>query len=78
MADSEARISKIAGMIGMENYSDLYTNYGDYLTVEQVATYLAVSENLVYTLLKKRRLKGRKIGRAWRIPKARIVEYLET
>jgi excisionase family DNA binding protein len=64
-------------MTGMENYDNLANNYGDYLTAAQAAEYLAISENLVYTLLKKRQLKGRKIGRSWRITKARIIEYLE-
>ena len=64
-------------MTGMENYDNLVNNYGDFLTAAQAAEYLAISESLVYTLLKKRQLKGRKIGRSWRITKARIIEYLE-
>jgi len=61
----------------MEKHIALIRNYGDYLTVEQTAEYLGVSKGLIYTLLRKRRIKGRKVGRSWRISKLHIINFLE-
>lgn len=58
-------------------YTDLYENYGDYLTPKELATYLGIHYNTVYELLSKRKIKGKRIGRKWRIPRHRVVEFLE-
>ena len=60
-----------------DEYSDLYENYGDYLTPKELATYLGVHYNTVYELLNNRKILGKKIGRTWRIPRHRVVDYLE-
>ena len=60
-----------------ERYAELYRNYGDVLTVMQLAEYLGISSNTAYTLLRKRRIRGRRIGGLWRITRKNIIEYLE-
>ena len=50
-----------------------------YLTLEDVATYLSVSQTQVYALVRSGQLPGVKIGgRAfWRVDKHKLEEYLE-
>lgn len=47
------------------------------LTVDEVAEELQLHRNTVYDLLRTRVIPGIKIGGAWRIPRSRLVEYLE-
>ena len=49
---------------------------GQPLTVSQTAQYLQVSESLVYRELRAGRLQSTKIGRAWRVSKSDLDEYL--
>lgn len=60
-----------------ERYPIIFEKYGDMLTVEQLAEYLSVSKNTVYKMLKDRKIKGKRVGKDWRIPTIRIIEYLE-
>ena len=59
-----------------KEYNDLYQNYGDYLTPKELATYLNIHYNTACELLKKRKILGKKIGRTWRIPRYRVVDFL--
>jgi excisionase family DNA binding protein len=47
------------------------------LTVEEAARYLRVHEQTVYELLRSGRLKGAKAGRAWKIHRTVLEEYLK-
>lgn len=58
------------------DYKDLYENYGDYLTPKELAIYLRIHYNTVYELLCTRKIRGKRIGRKWLIPKHRIVDFL--
>lgn len=60
-----------------ERYPELFEHYGDMLTVEELAAYLSVSKNTVYKMLRERKIKGKRVGKDWRIPTIRIAEYLE-
>ncbi|QLG13610.1 helix-turn-helix domain-containing protein (plasmid) [Deinococcus sp. D7000] len=46
------------------------------LTLEELATYLKVSETTAYALVRGGELPGRKVGREWRFLKTSIVEWL--
>ena len=46
------------------------------LTIEDVCAELMVGRNAVYQLLESRKLKGFRIGRIWKIPRASIGEYI--
>ena len=60
-----------------EKYPCLFAEYEDVLSVDDVMKYLDVSRNTVYSLLKSRKIKGKRIGRTWKISRARLIEYLE-
>ncbi len=48
------------------------------LTPEQAAAELQLHPNTVYKLLAEGSLPGRKVGSSWRIPRARLMEWLES
>lgn len=50
--------------------------YQDILVVSDVAEALFIGKNRVYELLEKGTLKGFRIGRVWKIPKAALQEYI--
>jgi len=55
-------------------------NFGDYpdlLDVTETSQLLGVSTKTVYNLLKSGQIKKKKVGRAYRIPKIYITEFLE-
>ena len=54
----------------MENTSETL------MTIEDVCEELMVGRNAVYQLLESRKLKGFRIGRIWKIPRASIAEYI--
>ena len=45
-----------------------------YLTPEQVAKRLSVQKTTVYTWLRNKKIKGKKIGKVWRVPEKEL-EY---
>lgn len=58
-------------------YPELFNNYGDTLSVKDIADYFDISENTVYTYLKRRKIKGRKVGKNWIVTRARLIEFIE-
>ena len=57
-------------------YRQLLADYPDVMDVEQMSRALGVSVKTGYKLLKEGDVKGLKIGRAYKIPKVRLIEYL--
>ena len=51
-------------------------DYPDILTVEGVSEMLGVSTKTVYKLIKEGKIKKRSVGRAFRIPKINVMNYL--
>jgi excisionase family DNA binding protein len=47
-----------------------------WLSVDEIAEYLGVSEDTVYTWLRTKRLPGHKIGRFWKFKKVEIDEWV--
>jgi len=47
------------------------------LTLEEVAKRLRVSERTILRLLKQQRIKGYKVGRAWRFEPTDVEEYVQ-
>lgn len=54
----------------------MFDDYPDILTVEEACEALRVGYNAVYDLLNAGKLKTYKNGRAWRIPKVAVKEYI--
>lgn len=59
-----------------EAYRLMLQKYPDVMNVEQVGEVLGVSTKAVYGLIKAGKLSVLKIGRAYRVPKVRLVAYL--
>ena len=57
-------------------YRQMLAGYPDVMDVEQMSTALGVSVKTGYKLLKTGEVKGLKVGRAYKIPKVRLIEYL--
>ena len=51
-------------------------DYPDILTVEEVGEMLGVSTKTVYKLLREGRIENKRVGRAFRITKANVMNYL--
>ena len=58
-------------------YPTLYENYNDTLSLKDLANYLNISYNTACRLLKERAIFGKRVGREWRIPRYKVVEFLE-
>ena len=54
----------------------MFEEYPDVVTFEDVCNMLSLSRNTVYTLLRKKKIKNKKIGRVYRIPKRYVIEYI--
>lgn len=48
------------------------------LTVEEVMDFLYVGRNAIYKLLDSRQIKAFKIGKAWKIPRKSLDEYINS
>ncbi len=56
----------------------MLNNYPDVLTVRQVAEILGICENSAYRLIQDRAIGSRKVGRAIRVPKVCLIDYLNS
>ena len=56
----------------------MFENYDDVLTVEEACEALKIGYNAMYELLNTGKIKGYRNGRVWRIPKASLVEYIQS
>lgn len=54
----------------------MFNQYEDIMTVSDVAEALFIGKNRTYELLNEGALKGFRIGRVWKIPKAAVQEYI--
>ncbi len=56
----------------------MFESYDDILTVEEACEALKIGYNAIYGLLNTGKLRGYRNGRVWRIPKAALVEYIQS
>lgn len=62
----------------MEVTDDIFDNYPDVVTVEQLKEMLGnIGKTLAYTLLKNNEIESFKMGRNYRILKSKVIEYLQ-
>ena len=54
----------------------MLNQYSDIMSVPDVAEVLSIGKNRVYELLENNAIKGFRIGRVWKIPKAAVQEYI--
>ena len=58
-------------------YNSMFSNYPDVVNFTQMKEMLGnIGSTLAYKLLKKISIKSIKVGRAYKIPKNNIIEYL--
>lgn len=55
---------------------NMFHEYGDILTVDELMEVLQIGRNSAYHLLNTRQIKSVKIGRIHRIPRENVVEYI--
>lgn len=56
--------------------SEIFKDYPDVVSVEQLMEMLQIGQVLAYKLVKSGEIKSRKVGREYKIPKVNIVAYL--
>lgn len=54
----------------------MFAEYGDLLTVEGVCEALDIGRNKCYQLLNSGEIKAFRVGRAWKIPKEAVEQYI--
>ena len=60
-----------------KNYKLMFSNYPDVVNFRQMKEMLGnIGSTLAYKLLRKNIIKSIKVGRAYKIPKNNIIEYL--
>ena len=62
----------------MKNTTELFAEYCDVVTVEDVAKMLKLSKVTVYRLLQSGRIRTIKVGKKYIIPKKCVSEFLES
>ena len=56
---------------------EIFSDYPDVLTVEDLSRILGISTKTAYKLLKEQKIKSITIGRTYRIPKVYLLQYLQ-
>ncbi len=69
-------VNRSPNLTQRDAYRIMLKEYPDVMNVEQVSEVLGVSTKTCYALLRSGALQSLKIGRAYRIPKAHLISYL--
>lgn len=56
--------------------TDIFKNYPDVVTVQQLMEMLQIGQVLAYRLVKDGVIKAKKVGREYKIPKTSVIDYL--
>lgn len=56
--------------------TDIFKNYPDVVTVQQLMEMLQIGQVLAYRLVKDGVIKAKKVGREYKIPKSLVIDYL--
>jgi excisionase family DNA binding protein len=69
--------AKPQAMTANDVYKNLLLDYPDVLNVDQVGAILGVSSKTVYRLINESKLASLKVGRAFKIPKLHLLQYIK-
>jgi len=58
------------------NTQNLFMDYPDVVSVEQLTAMLHIGKVLAYRLIRDKQIKSKRVGREYKIPKAAVVNYL--
>ena len=62
-----------------ESYTLMFTDYPDIVNLTQMRKMLGgISNSLAYRMLKEKKIKSKKVGREYKIPKVNIIKYVMT
>ena len=59
-----------------ELYTMMFPDYPDIVNLTQLQKMLGISRHLAYDLINDGSIRGLKVGNAFRIPKASVIEYV--
>ena len=57
-------------------YNLMFPDYPDIVDVKQLQQMLGVSRHLAYDLISSGRIRGIKIGNAYKLPKIKVIDYV--
>ena len=62
-----------------ETYTFMFTDYPDIVNLTQMRKMLGrISNTLAYRMLREKKIKSKKVGREYKIPKVNVIKYLMT
>ena len=62
-----------------ETYTLMFTDYPDIVNLVQMRKMLGgISNTLAYRMLREKKIKSKKVGREYRIPKVNVIKYVMT
>ena len=61
----------------MNKNQEMFANYPDVVSPEQLQQMLGISRSKAYSLLQTREIKSRKVGTIYKIPKINVIEFME-
>lgn len=60
-----------------ETYTLMFTDYPDIVNLVQMKKMLCgISNTLAYRMLREKKIKSKKVGREYRIPKVNVIKYM--
>ncbi len=62
-----------------ETYTLMFTDYPDIVNLVQMRKMLGgISNTLAYRMLREKKIKSKKVGREYKIPKVNVINYVMT
>lgn len=62
-----------------ETYTFMFTDYPDIVNLTQMRKMLGgISNTLAYRMLREKKIKSKKVGRKYKIPKVNVINYITT
>jgi len=62
-----------------ESYTLMFTEYPDIVNLTQMRKMLGgISNSLAYRMLREKKIKSKKVGREYKIPKVNVIKYVMT
>ena len=62
-----------------ESYTLMFTDYPDIVNLTQMRKMLGgISNSLAYRMLREKKIKSKKVGREYKIPKVNVIKYVLT